>query len=149
MFKINRFILYTSILLFLIFSFSLPLLAQENEEETEERVFRNPFIEYVEPAPANNSNTSSTNPGNNTTQRAEPVITFADIKSGLPFQLDGIITSGTNRIAIVDTGDGVEFVRSSFEKDNYYISAINQDSIIVNNRGFTFQLRIGGEINER
>lgn len=150
MFKINRFILYTSILFFLIFSFSLPLLAQENEEETEERAFRNPFVEYAEPAPENNSNDNSNNSGNdNSAQRAEPVITFEDIKSELPFQLDGIITSGTNRIAVVDTGDGVEFVRSSFEKDNYYISAINQDSIIINNRGFTFQLRIGGEINER
>jgi type II secretory pathway component PulC len=113
---------------------------------------RNPFIEYVEPALANNTNNSNSNSGNtntNTAQPAEPVITFADIKSGVPFRLDGIITSGSNRIAVVDTGKGVEFVHSSFEKNSYYISAINQDSIIVNNRGFTFQLMIGGEINER
>ena len=152
MFKINKSLLIASILILLLFSFSV--LAQDgNEEETEERTSRNPFIDYVEPAPANNpNNNSSSNSGNsnnNTAQRAEPVITFEDIKSGIPFSLDGIITSGNNRIAVVDTGEGVEFVRSSFGKNNYYIAAINQDSIIVNNRGFTFQLRIGGEINER
>ena len=148
MFKINKFILFASILLLLIFSFNV--LAQDNEEENEERIFRNPFVEYVEPAPepANNPNNSNSNSDNNS-QRNEPVITFADIKSGIPFSLDGIITSGNNRIAVVDTGDGVEFVRSSYEKNNYYISAINQNSITVNNRGYTFRLRIGGEINER
>lgn len=151
--KNKKIILLASILILLIFSFNV-LAQEENGEENEKRVFRNPFVEYVEPAPEpsnnpNNSNSNSGNTDNNNNQRNEPVITFADIKSGVPFRLDGIITSGNNRIAVVDTGDGVEFVRSSYEKDNYYISAINQDSITVNNRGFTFRLRIGGEINER
>ncbi|MFW6028875.1 MAG: hypothetical protein ACOCRO_01335 [Halanaerobiales bacterium] len=156
MLRINRCLILLSILFLLIFSFNA--LAQ-NDEENEERTFRNPFVEYVEPEPENNSNNNSNNDNNsnnsnnsensNTAQRTEPAITFEDIKSELPFQLDGIISSGSKRIAIVDTGDGVEFVRSSFEKNNYKISAINQDSIIINNRGFTFQLKIGGEINER
>ena len=148
MFKINKIILFSSILILIFFSFNV--LAQDEVEETEEREFRNPFIEYAERAAGTANNTNNNNQGNNNTaQRTEPVITFEDIKSGVPFRLDGIITSGNKRIAIVDTGDGVEFVSSSFEKNNYYIAAINQDSIIVNNRGFTFQLRIGGEINER
>ena len=148
MFKNNRYILLASILLLLVFSFNV--IAQEDAEENEERIFRNPFVEYVDPAEtaANNAAQGST-ANNDTGQRAEPVITFADIKGGIPFRLDGIITSGNDRIAVINSADGVEFIRGRYEKNNYLISAISQDSITVKNRGFTFQLRIGGEINER
>ena len=152
MFKNNRYILLASILILLIFSFNV--IAQEDTEENEDRIFRNPFVEYVDPAEvaaaANNEAQAST-ANNETGQRAEPepVITFADIKGGIPFRLDGIITSGNDRIAVINSADGVEFIRGRYEKNNYLISAISQDSITVKNRGFTFQLRIGGEINER
>jgi len=139
MFKVNKLILLTLIILLILFSFNV--LAQEDEEENEERIFRNPFVEYVDPAEAAANN--------GTGQRAEPVITFADIKDGIPFRLDGIITSGNDRIAVINSSDGVEFIRGRYEKNNYIISAISQDSITVQNRGFTFQLRIGGEINDR
>lgn len=151
MFKTNKFILYTSILLLLIFSFSV--MAQEDAEENEERTFRNPFVEYVDPAEKAAEaaqNTEQGNAGGNAAgQRAEPVITIEDIKSGIPFRLSGIITSGNDRIAVLNTVDGVEFIRGRYEKNNYIISAISQNSITVKNRGFTFQLRIGGEINDR
>ncbi|MGM0502699.1 MAG: hypothetical protein ACQERJ_09220 [Bacillota bacterium] len=144
MFKTNKFILYTSILLLLIFSFNV--MAQEDAEDNEERTFRNPFVEYVDPAEKAAEDAAA---NNGTGQRAEPVITIDDVKSGIPFRLAGIITSGNDRIAVVNSTDGVEFIRGSYERDNYVISAISQDSITVKNRGFTFQLRIGGEINER
>lgn len=147
MFKTNKFILFVSILLLILFSFSV--MAQETEED-EERTFRNPFVEYVDPAEAAANNAAQGGTANNeTAQRTEPVITFEDIKMGIPFRLAGIITSGNDKIAVVNSGDGVEFIRGRYEKNNYIISAINQDSITVKNRGFTFQLRIGGEINER
>jgi len=148
MFKNNRYILLASILLLLIFSFNV--IAQEDTEENEERIFRNPFVEYVDPAEAAATNAAQGSTANNETgQRTEPVITFEDIKMGIPFRLAGIITSGNDRIAVVNSGDGVEFIRGRYEKNNYIISAISQDSITVKNRVFTFQLRIGGEINER
>jgi len=148
MFKNNGYILLASILLLLVFSFSV--IAQEDIEENEERIFRNPFVEYVDPAEAAANNAAQGITVNNETgQRTVPIITFEDIKMGIPFRLAGIITSGNDRIAVVNSGDGVEFVRGRYEKNNYIISAISQDSITVQNRGFTFQLRIGGEINDR
>jgi len=144
MFKTNKFILYTSILLLLIVSFSA--MAQEDIEENEERIFRNPFVEYVDPAEAAANNAAKGNAASNAEgERTEPVITIEDIKSGIPFRLTGIITSGNDRIAVLNTVDGVEFIRGRYEKNNYIISAISQNSITVKNRGFTFQLRIGGE----
>jgi type II secretory pathway component PulC len=139
--KIPKIILFASILL-LVFSFNTA--AQENGENQGEKTFRNPFVEYVETVPKAESDSNKT-----AAQRSEPVITLEDIKRGVPFRLDGIITSGSKKVAVVYTGDGVEFIRESFQKNNYYISAVNQDSITIKNRGFTFQLRIGGKINER
>jgi Tfp pilus assembly protein PilP len=148
MFKNNGYILLASILLLLVFSFSV--IAQEDIEENEERIFRNPFVEYVDPAEAAANNAAQGITVNNETgQRTVPIITFEDIKMGIPFRLAGIITSGNDRIAVVNSGDGVEFVRGRYEKNNYIISAISQDSVTVKNRGYTFQLKIGGEINER
>ena len=148
--KIKKIILFAFILL-LVFSFNTA--AQENNEQ-QEKTFRNPFVEYVEPTQTKSvsnagANNSQTDTANAAAQRQEPIITLEDVKRGVPFRLDGIITSGSKKVAVVYTGDGVEFIRESFQKDNYYISAVNQNSITIKNRGFTFQLRIGGEINER
>jgi len=147
MFKVNKIILYTIILVLLISSINV--MAQEDENDYGDKVFRNPFIDYAEPSANNSSNNNSNSGSRNNNPPPEPIITFEDIKRELPFRLSGIITSGNKKIAIVDTGEGVEFINSSYEKNNYRITAINRDSVTVSNRGFILRLMIGGEINER
>jgi len=132
-------IIIISLLLILIFSISTSA-EKTNEEMYQDMSFRNPFIDYVEPKP-------EPEPGSREEQ--ENIITFEDVKNGLPFKLNGIITSDKQRIAIVDTGDGIKFIRNYYEKDGYKITSIYADGILVQNRGFNIRLKIGGEIDEK
>lgn len=132
-------IIIISLLLILIFSISASA-EKTNEEMYQDMSFRNPFVDYVEPQP-------EPEPGSGREQ--ENIITFEDVKNGLPFKLNGIITSDKQRIAIVDTGDGVKFIRNYYEQDGYKITSIYADGILVQNRGFNIRLKIGGEIDEK
>ena len=124
----------------LIVLLPVSVLAEENEEDLYSgKEFRNPFVE----APVVQAEREAEE------RPAEPVITFADIRRELPFNLDGIISSGTDRIALIDIGDRVELVRGYYSKDGYELLSIERDSVIVRNRGFRFRLKIGGEVDER
>ena len=57
------------------------MLAQEDEVDYGDKEFRNPFIEYAEPAANNGSNNNNNNSGSSLNlQPPEPIITFEDIK---------------------------------------------------------------------
>ncbi|ADQ14860.1 hypothetical protein [Halanaerobium hydrogeniformans] len=137
----NKKIIILVILSFvLIFSLPFSVLAEENEKDLYSgKEFRNPFVE----SPVIQVEREAEE------RPAEPVITFADIRRELPFNLDGIISSGTDRIALIDVGDRVELVRGYYSKDGYELISIERDSVIVRNRGFRFRLKIGGEVDER
>ena len=124
----------------LIFILPFSVLAEENEEDLYSgKEFRNPFVE----SPVVQAEREAED------RPAEAVITFADIRREVPFNLDGIISSGTDRIALINTGDRVELIRGYYSQDGYELISIERDSVIVRNRGFRFRLKIGGEVDER
>lgn len=139
------------IILIFTLTFSLTALAQEedNKDLYEGKEFRNPFLEYTEPEPVPQQSTAA---GSGTADGAqepqEPVITFEMVRNGLPFNLSGIISSNKERIALLNTGDGTEFIRGYYKEDGYELIDIQGDSVIVRNRGFRLRLKIGGEIDE-
>ena len=127
-----------SFVLIVLLPFSV--LAEENEEDLYSgKEFRNPFVE----SPVVQAEREAED------RPAEAVITFADIRREVPFNLDGIISSGTDRIALINTGDRVELIRGYYSQDGYELISIERDSVIVRNRGFRFRLKIGGEVDER
>ncbi len=138
------------IILVLILTFSLTALAQENKSDFYEgKEFRNPFIEYQKPEPVPQQNNNADTGDTAAAQiRKEPIITFEMVRNGLPFNLSGIISGKTERIALLKTGDGTEFIRGYYNKNGYELIEIRQDSVIVRNRGFRIRLKIGGEIDE-
>ena len=133
--------------IFLIISVT-SVLAQDIDTEIlyEDKEFRNPFIEYQEPAPQ----PPPTQGGNNAAdaEPEEPVITFEMVRNELPFSLSGIISSNKERIALLNTGEGTQFIRGYYKEDGYELIAIQGESVIVRNRGFRLRLKIGGEIDE-
>lgn len=136
------------ILLIIVLTFSLTALAQEEDKEDlyEDKEFRNPFVEYEEPEPEQSR--ADAESGDGAQEQEEPVITFEMVRNELPFKLSGIISSNRERIALLDTGDGTEFIRGYYKEDGYELIDIQGDSIIVRNRGFRLRLKIGGEIDE-
>ena len=143
--KMHYILIITTIILL---TFSISVLAEElNEEMYEGKEFRNPFLEYQEPAPepqpGPNAETSAEN-----REPEEPVITFEMVKNQIPFSLNGIISSSTDKIALLNTGEGTQFIRGYYKEDGYELIAIQGESVIVRNRGFRLRLKIGGEIDE-
>jgi type II secretory pathway component PulC len=138
------------ITLAIILTFSFTLMAQEEEQEDlyEGKEFRNPFAEYQEPEPVPQPGTAAAGAGGEAQEPQEPVITFAMVRDELPFNLSGIISSSDERIALLNTGDGTEFIRDYYKEGGYELIAIQADSVIVRNRGFRLRLKIGGEIDE-
>jgi Tfp pilus assembly protein PilP len=140
------------IILIIILTFSLTALAQEEKEDLEElyegKEFRNPFLEYTEPEPAPQQSSANAGTAGGTQEPQEPVITFEMVRNGLPFNLSGIISSNKERIALLNTGDGTEFIRGYYKEDGYELIDIQGDSVVVRNRGFRLRLKIGGEIDE-
>jgi type II secretory pathway component PulC len=141
--------------------FSLSVFAQnKNQEIYSGKEFRNPFVEYIDPVPeppaADNDkeaeqqvNDTEQNTDNNENQKpAPPKITIEDVKKELPFSLNGIISSNREKVALLNTGGSVEFIRGSYQVEEYKITAIEKDSVIVENRRFKLRLKIGGEIDE-
>lgn len=130
----NKIVLITFIFILLC---SIPISAEKtNEEMYSNMPFRNPFLEYVEPQ-------------QEPEKEKEKIITFEDVKREIPFKLNGIIANQKEKIALIDTGSGVEFISNFFEKNGYQITEVYNDGIFIKNRGFQFYMRIGGEINER
>ncbi|PUU87466.1 hypothetical protein [Halanaerobium sp.] len=157
----KKFIFLLVLLISSITILSFTVSAEDkNEKLYSEKEFRNPFVEYVEPVPEppaeDNDEQAEQQTGNqaqNNVQRvnsrpAPPKITVEDVKNGLPFSLNGIISSNRERVALLNTGVNVELIRGNYQKDGYKIIAIKKDSVIVENRGFKLRLKIGGEIDE-
>jgi type II secretory pathway component PulC len=141
------------IILIFTLTFSLTALAQEEEKENLEELyegkeFRNPFLEYTEPEPVPQQSAANAGTASGAQEPQEPVITFEMVRNGLPFNLSGIISSNRERIALLNTGDGTEFIRGYYKEDGYELIDIQADSVIVRNRGFRLRLKIGGEIDE-
>ncbi|PUU86571.1 MAG: hypothetical protein CI947_2448 [Halanaerobium sp.] len=146
-------------LIMLFFSFSV-LAQNQNGEIYSGKEFRNPFVEYIEPAPEPPEEDSSSQAEQEADIQAQntavnvrkppapPKITVEDVKRELPFSLNGIISSNREKVALLNTGGSVEFIRGSYQKEGYQITAIEKDSVIIENRGFKLRLKIGGEIDE-
>ena len=146
MVKKNNFIIF--ILAILLIVLTTTVLAQEIDNEIlyEDKEFRNPFIEYQEPEPQPPPTQGGNNAAN--AEPEEPVITFEMVRNELPFSLSGIISSNKERIALLNTGEGTQFIRGYYKEDGYELIAIQGESVIVRNRGFRLRLKIGGEIDE-
>ena len=159
----NRFLLILIIAVVVLTLTSVSVLAEtKNEEIYSGKEFRNPFVEYIDPEPepepapeteseANDNSAagqSSNNEGRESQRPAPPRITIEDVKSELPFSLNGIISSNKTKVALLNTGGNVEFIRGSYQQEGYQITSIEKESVIVTNRGFRLRLKIGGEIDE-
>ncbi len=155
MVKKNKFLIISILIISLVFSMTALAQEEDNEELYEGKEFRNPFLEYKEPEPVPQPDDDAAASGNEDAQTMdgseeppEPVITFEMVRNGLPFNLSGIISSNKERIALLNTGEGTEFVRGYYKEAGYEVIDIQGDSVIVRNRGFRLRLKIGGEIDE-
>lgn len=156
--KDKSLVIFIIFLLTIFFSFSV-LAQNKNGEIYSGKEFRNPFVEFIEPVPeppAENNNAQveqqadnqAQNTGGNVRRPAPPKITVEDVKRELPFSLNGIISSNREKVALLNTGGSVEFIRGNYQRDGYQIISIEKESVIVQNRGFKLRLKIGGEIDE-
>lgn len=159
--KIRPLILFLTAIFILTASFSI-LAQNQNNNLYSGKDFRNPFVEYIDPVPEEveetevvaseeetaASNTAQNNASVQNQRPAPPRITVEDVKRELPFSLNGVISSNRERVALLNTGGSVEFIRDSYQKEGYQITAIEKDSVVVENRGFKLRLKIGGEIDE-
>ncbi|MFW5737163.1 MAG: hypothetical protein ACOCXB_07440 [Halanaerobium sp.] len=147
----NKFLLIILIAIF-IFTINFPISAEnKNEDLYSGNNFRNPFEEYTEPAEseAEDGEGEESEADDDQNQNSDSAaLSIEDIKTELPFSLNGIISSNREKVALLNTGDNVEFVRGSYEKEGYRVTSIEKNSIVVEKRGFKLRLKIGGEIDE-
>lgn len=154
----KRLLLLVLIIIFSTF-ISIAVSAENiNQELYSGKQFRNPFIEYEEPAAEKeekiknnevNSPEEKKTINNNQKQSSDrPQRTTQDFKKSIPFSLNGIISSQNNKVALLNTGTKVEVVQKNYEYRGYRIIAVEKTSIIVENNVFKFRLKMGGKIDE-
>lgn len=72
--------------------------------------------------------------------------TLDNLKAKLPFNLSGIIASGGERIAIINVGGETEFIRNAYAKDEFEISYIGENRILIRYHSVKAYMKIGGDL---
>lgn len=140
--KNNRIIIILLIILFIGFPVTA---AQTNKKLYNENSFRNPFVKYVDEA--GEVKEKKVVKEKQTTSSASK-LKLENIISAIPFSLNGIIKSGNEKIALINLGSGSEFVEEDYKNNNYLITHIHDDFIVISSQGFRIRMEVGGEINE-
>lgn len=149
----KKLILIFSIILIITLNFSV--LAANNEKLYSGKKFRDPFAEYKEPVveekDLQNNNSLNENTAANGQTTVNPTrtrITVEDVKKGIPFSLNGIISSQNNKVALLNTGTEVEIIQRNYEYNDYKVTAVETNSIVIENYGFKLRLNMGGKVDE-
>lgn len=154
----KRLLLLILIIIFIIFSSTTVSAENINQELYSGKKFRNPFVEYEEPAVIeeenlqnNEVNSSEDSITINSYQNQDfkrPQITTEDLKRRIPFSLNGIINTQNNKTALLNTGTKVEIIKKNYEYNGYRVTAVKENSVIVEYNGLKFRLNIGGKVDE-
>ena len=76
----------------------------------------------------------------------EPIVTKEELT--IPFRLDGIISNGNQRIAVISTSEGPRFISNNENIGDYYISNVGDEQIRIRYKYLTVYMKIGGALVE-
>ena len=79
-------------------------------------------------------------------EQVEPEVTKEELT--IPFRLDGIISNGNQRIAVISTSEGPRFISNNENIGDYYISNVGDEQIRIRYKYLTVYMKIGGALVE-
>lgn len=78
----------------------------------------------------------------------EKVLTLAQIKAGVPFEIKGIIGNNYERIAVLNYRGSTRLIREQTDIEGYRIIDIQDNGLLLLYRGIQFKLEMESDIGE-